>query len=490
MRDKITRAEMAELLGVTVETLRPDDLADCSDVEVEAAVEVEDETSRELDQAARDRKAEFDAMLGGYVACLDPVMFVRRADKKRLSTVAFDWRHNPAVNVIPKLADRYKDHAAKLALAQDTLQRTERVCYRPGEPDVCDDGAFNMWIDPKIEPLNEKPEIFIAHMKYLIPDEAERKLVLDYLAWMVQRPTLKIMFALLIVGEGGTGKSWLGYMLQVLFGDQNVAMVESEDAVTDTFNGWTVYKRLGFVHEIAPGGKVDLVARCKGVITERHIWVNEKYIARHRVDNCTNLIAISNHRDALKISRKDRRWCAVLANDDVFGTDDNGDPTSKTISYYEKLFACIGTPESPGAEVRRILHWLGKRDLSGFKGQSLAPLTDAKEEIADAQLSDLAAAVLADFRERRGAFAYSLTTPAEVLDQTSHSLSSERDRNLSTVAKVMTECGCRRVGKQLRLRGIQARLWTTSKAGAAQYANKPTPELAAVYEAERDDPSI
>jgi len=56
----------------------------------------------------------------------------------------------------------------------------------------------------------------------------------------------------------------------------------------------------------------------------------------------------SNHRDALKIARKDRRWLVVQGASDPFGVDDNGETTTKTTRYYETLFDCLGTPEAPG----------------------------------------------------------------------------------------------------------------------------------------------
>jgi hypothetical protein len=158
-------------------------------------------------------------------------------------------------------------------------------------------------------------------MDYLIPNQRERELALNCLAWCVQKPSEKQMFALLIVDDGGTGKGWIGYMLRVLFGGQNVAMIESDDPVKDMFN------------------------------------------ARFRAENRTNLLCCSNHRDALKIARKDRRWLVVQGASDPFGVDDNGETTTKTTRYYETLFGCLGTPEAPGDEVRRIKGWLMARDL-------------------------------------------------------------------------------------------------------------------------------
>ena len=212
-----------------------------------------------------------------------------------------------------------------------------------GEPDICGD-FLNMWQDPKIEPLPETPEIFLKHVDYLIPDQRERELALDWLAWCVQKPSEKQMFALLIVDDGGTGKGWIGYMLRVLFGDQNVAMIESDDPVKDMFNGWTLNRQLGFIHELVPDRRVDLASRLKGVITEAHIWVNEKFIARFRAENRTNLFCCSNHRDALRIARKDRRWLVVQGASDPFGVDSNGETTTKTTRTMKRYLVVSARP--------------------------------------------------------------------------------------------------------------------------------------------------
>jgi len=52
-------------------------------------------------------------------------------------------------------------------------------------------------------------------------------------------------------------RAGLASMLRVLFGDQNVAMIESDDPVKDMFNGWTLNRQLGFIHELVPDRRVD-----------------------------------------------------------------------------------------------------------------------------------------------------------------------------------------------------------------------------------------
>jgi Family of unknown function (DUF5906) len=439
---------------------------------------------------------EFREQLASFRYCLDPPSFIRRADKKMISEKSFNGRYAPLVNRIPKLEGRYKDNAPKLAISQSVLERIDGTCYRPGEPDTCGN-LLNMWQDPKIEPLPETPKLFLEHMDYLIPDQRERELALNWLAWCVQKPSEKQMFALLIVDDGGTGKGWIGYMLRVLFGDQNVAMIESDDPVKDMFNGWTLNRQLGFIHELVPDRRVDLASRLKGVITEAHIWVNEKFIARFRAENRTNLFCCSNHRDALKIARKDRRWLVVQGASDPFGVDDNGGATTKTTRYYETLFGCLGTPEAPGDEVRRIKGWLMARDLSKYNGKGLAPLTEMKIEVADNRHTDIEQTVIEAYRDRAGPFVGTLCSAADVADKLEFSF-EDNQQGLVMVSKAMREAGCRTLegkNRQIRVDTKQVRLWALSKRLAAKFSTMEPAALAELYKRQRarkpsaDDPA-
>ena len=429
---------------------------------------------------------EFREQLAGFRYCLDPPSFIRRADKKMISEKSFNGRYAPLVNRIPKLEARYKDSAPKLAISQSELERIDGTCYRPGEPDICGN-LLNMWQDPKIEPLPETPKIFLEHMDYLIPDQREREFALNWLAWCVQKPSEKQMFALLIVDDGGTGKGWIGSMLRVLFGDQNVAMIESDDPIKDMFNGWTLNRQLGFIHELIPDRRVDLASRLKGVITEAHIWVNEKFIARFRAENRTNLLCCSNHRDALKIARKDRRWLVVQGASDPFGVDDNGETTTKTTRYYETLFGCLGTPEAPGDEVRRIKGWLMARDLSKYNGKGLAPLTEMKVEVSDNRHTDIEQTVIEAYRDRAGPFVGTLCTAADVADKLEFSF-EDNQQGLVMVSKAMREAGCRTLegkNRQIRVDTKQVRLWAMSKKLAAKYSAMEPAALAELYKRQK-----
>ena len=466
----------------------------------EAAAEGEREEAE-----LKSSKARWAKVLDAHVLCLSPVAFIERDNKVALGPGQIDAAFNHIINRLP-LAPRYKDHAAKLAIGSpEGIKRVDAMCYRPGRPDICIETVsrpgkpprqvekFNMWIDPCVEPLDGSPMIFREHMRYLIPDQRERIIFLDWLSHLVQHPDQKIMYAVLIVGLERTGKSWLGYMLRKMLGFDNVAMVGDEDPIGDTFNGWTENKLLGVIHELAPNPKVDLVARVKPVITEPTIQVNEKYIKRHVAENACHILAISNHDTAVKMLRNNPRWLVIRAADDPQGVDDDGQATPAFDAYYKRLWDSIGPLDdaTPTDEVRRTLGWLRRRDVSKFI-RSIAPATETRNEIADAGGSDVANQVNDLYRNRLVPFlpGRTLVTPAEVAD----CLDARRERDLkdnplallNVVTAAMTALGCRKVTDKVRVGGDQGvRLWSTSRKLADKYKPMADAAVAAIYKRER-----
>jgi len=209
------------------------------------------------------------------------------------------------VTRIPNLLEaRYKDNAPKLCdLAKRVRAYRWHLLPPPRRAGHLRQLA-HMWQDQRIEPLPEAgPTIFLQHMDYLIPDQRERELALNWLAWCVQKPTEKQMFALLMVDDGGTGRAgWL-------HAPRAVRRPECRDDRKRRPGHRYVQRldrsnrQLGFIHELVPDRRVDLASRLKGVITEAHIWSMRN--SSHALGGePTNLLCCSNHRDALKIAAK------------------------------------------------------------------------------------------------------------------------------------------------------------------------------------------
>jgi hypothetical protein len=424
----------------------------------------------------------FALALGEHVGVQKPYCLIRRSDKEMLSPRSFNMEFNRIVNNIGGLKG-YKDDAAGYAIASPALNIVQTICYRPDGPAIID-RKFNMWSDPGITPLKGEPKIFLEHIAYLIPNESERRLLLSWLAWIVQHPDQKVQYAILIVGRGGTGKSWLGKLMERIFGADNVVLISEEDVVTSTFNGFSENKRLVFLHETPPKQMADLLDKVKGLITDRDIHINRKGIERYKAENFANLMAISN--EDVKINLTNRRWAVIRAADDPVGLNDRGRPTPAHAAYYKRLWDVVPNDGTVTDEVRSVLHYLRTLDLVALKFDAMvAPLTGAKEEASEAgEDGRLQARIAQAYKNREGPFRFNLLTAEDVAKH----VHASADKTLTTI---MLDVGCRKLRRadgrdvQVTLRDGRPRLWAANKAIAEHHTNTDPAELVSLYYAER-----
>jgi hypothetical protein len=465
-----------EFAGVPIEPFKPvGNPAKIAKEKVEREAVIEDKKARN----------NFLDMLQGYTLCTSPVVYIRREDHALVNEKAFRAMNNPYTAQM-RIAARYKDDASKYvqSLPFGQIERVRKMCYRPGQEQLVE-GMANMWTKPPITPLDEEPMMFLDHVDYLIPDPVERELLLNWMAHCIQKPMIKLMFALLIVDEKGrTGKSWLGYLMRVLLGRQNVVMLAEDDPVTSDFNAWSLNKSFGFIHEILPSGKSDIIMKLKGVITEDTRSINMKGIERHDAENRTNLMGATNHAKAVRIAQDDGRWAVVKGATDKRFCDDDGKPTDATVAYYVKLFACIGTPETPGDEARRVLAWMMKRDLSQFNGQGAAPQTNAKTFVADVTQGNWAAMLTEAKATKQAPFTRELFTAQEALEVLAlrYPSAQQSDVRNPALSEALIESGCRKIEGQIYVLGKRLRLWTLSPGLAKKYGEMKPAKLGAIFE--------
>ena len=96
-------------------------------------------------------------------------------------------------------------------ILKEQVSRTRKIAYRPDIHSlIITDGAsssINTHFPPQIEPIEGDYAPFIEFMEYLIPNEKERYQVLKWCATLISKPSVKIMYALLLISKvQGTGK--------------------------------------------------------------------------------------------------------------------------------------------------------------------------------------------------------------------------------------------------------------------------------------------
>jgi hypothetical protein len=454
------------------------------------AAEEADPAKIRRDKAQRRKMKSFLETLKDYTLCTSPVSFIASNSTDLISKATFSARYNPSTASM-QVPTRYKDDAAKyvISLPYGKIERVDGLCYRPGDEQRIVDGKANMWVKPAIEPLDEKPTILLGHVEYLIPDEVERKLVLDWMAHCVQKPMVKLMFALLIVDDKGrTGKSYLGYLMRALLGEQNVLMVGEDDKIGEKFNAERLNKCFTFIHEVMPEGKVNIIRSLRSAITEDGVWIEKKGVDKFLAENRNNIMAASNFIRAVKMMQDEGRWAVARGATDIRFCDDEGFATDKSVAYYNKLFVSIGmgpdpTVEGFGLEARRALNFFMKRDLSSFNGQSAAPKTKAKSEIAEVTQGNWASFLNEKKADKAAPFTRELFTAQEVLDVLAERFTTadKADARTPALSDALMECGCRKIEKQGRVGEKKTRFWTLSPGMAQKYNAMSPQEVADCY---------
>jgi energy-coupling factor transporter ATP-binding protein EcfA2 len=323
-------------------------------------------------------------------------------------------------------------------------------------------------------------------MDYLFPDERERKLVLQFLAWCIRNPDKKIQHALLIIGRKGTGKSWLAKLLSVLFGPHNVSVLERGGVIADRFDTSAERKQLVFVDELVPDGKRDLIHAIEPLIVGTQVGIERKGKDRIWIPNRANIIAVTNKETAIRLTdSKDRKWLVVRAAEDARDSD-----------YFKRLFAITPSDGTVTDEVRRVLWYLKTQvDLSDYDGLAPAPSTGTKDDVAESNQTSIAKQVSA---LRAGLLSqYTLVAFDDVRQLIATTTYAGDDAELSRqeadakIAAAMEAEGCRRVrGEQAYLSKDRpkVRLWATSPAALEYLQGLRLAELAAIYRQEHEQP--
>lgn len=294
----------------------------------------------------------------------------------------------------PQFADKFNiesTHDVNIYLTQG-FPKVFGLTFDPNKPLLIKnkDGwkMLNEWRDPNIEPIEGNVDRFIEHIKYLFPDKKEQNILLDWFAFNIQNPGEKIMWALIIIGSQGIGKSFFAHVLKSLVGDHNISCPTNEQ-INDKYTEWQKRCQIVIIEELMAKDRVDLINKLKPIITQPTTKIRQMYMTPYDYPNRFNIIAFTNHDNALVISKDDRRYC-ILKSD--------AKPESK--DYYNRLWQWINQERN----VQALLYYFLKRDISHFDPFDRAPLTRAKEQMIKISRSALDAWVQDNIEDKAWPF--------------------------------------------------------------------------------------
>ncbi len=214
--------------------------------------------------------------------------------------------------------------------------------------------------------------LFMDHVRNLIPSPTEQRILIDFMAYVVQNPGKRVRWALLLHGIEGNGKSYFSNVMQYALGSN--ARVVSTTAIDSPFTGWAEGAVLITVEEIRIAGtnKYGILDKMKPLITNDTIAVVHKGKDEKTIPNFASYMMMTNHADAIPVGDNDRRYCVISTRhtrkEDLYEQHGGAEGVA---TYFDKLFA--ETARRPDALVRMLMDWKVSAD---FNPAGRAPETD------------------------------------------------------------------------------------------------------------------
>lgn len=367
-------------------------------------------------------------------------------------------------------ADKLTDSKCE-SLIVKYARRVQRFAFHPGKPPLSEysktesDGqgeqtftCFNLFRGWRLKPLKRKVKasevaVIIEHIAYVLGEgdlaPKDRKLTplfLDWLAFQIQRPGVRIKWTWVIVSTGEQiGKDSLATIIERIIGHWNMTRVAGSE-LEDKRNTFLTEGHFAIVNEaMIPYRAMDNV---RTIITEQMIKVRFLYGEWSRLESFAIIIFFSNKENALGLTDDSKRFVVVI-----------NEAARRPDAYYKTLWESI---DGDGPQL--FMSFLEQRDISKFEANQPPPMTGDMARMIEANTSGEDAALSAWIENRERPFDRELATEADLISL----LKSERGLSVrpTTLRKMLARHGCRRLGENgvgvkldLNVKPKAMRLW-------------------------------
>lgn len=215
---------------------------------------------------------------------------------------------------------------------------------------------------------------FLTHLAKVLPDERDRQILLCYMAACVQHKGVKFQWAPLLQGVEGNGKTLFTRCVAEAVGRRYVHWPKASK-LSKEFNAWMLGKLFYGVEDIyVPDQKREIIEELKPMITGGDgLEIEGKGVDQISADVCGNFMFNSNHKDAVRKTQNDRRFC-VLFSAQQQAADLQRDGMSG--EYFPALYDWLRADGY--AIVSELLHTFPiPDDMNPARGCQRAPVTTA-----------------------------------------------------------------------------------------------------------------
>jgi hypothetical protein len=249
----------------------------------------------------------------------------------------------------------------------------KKVAYQPGLDRITENSEYNTWKGWKCEPKKGDVKPWKELLDHLFGDDKKAKDWFErWCAYPIQHPGAKMYTAAVLWGVAtGTGKSFVGYSLGEIYGQNFTEIGDAE--LLDERREWATEKQFILGDDVAGHEQRKFADRIKKMITQKEIRINKKYIPSYTEIDVLNYLFTSNNSDAFFLEDNDRRFFIheVLA----------GPKDPEFYKAYEKWIY--------GGGAAHLFYHLLHLDLGEMLATDRAPDTAAKQSMIHDGLSDV-----------------------------------------------------------------------------------------------------
>ena len=271
-------------------------------------------------------------------------------------------------------------------------------------------------------------EEFTNYLKYLIPDEKDYEFFMDWLAAKVQNMGFRGQAIIMVALTQGMGRTTLGKMLGVLFGEANMESVPFETLTGDSaYNDWQGKPIIVTDETLAiakDDNKYKVYERLKEKVdtTPKMVRINPKYGMQREQMCYTSYLMFSNHTDAMVMAKNDRRFRIIM---------NAHDPADA--KYFSKINNMLDAERGENYWARHVWRHLNERKVDSAELLKPAEMTQAKVEMLSQNMSPLDIVlhvifdnwpydIIATFMVKEILKPYLLTVAAEMPEKTRNSI--------------------------------------------------------------------
>lgn len=172
-----------------------------------------------------------------------------------------------------------------------------------------DSKFVNAFAVPEVDSRSGDATRFEEFVDKLFPDRNDKKIILSYMASIVQNKGKKVRWCPVIQGTQGNGKTTLMRIVEQAIGHQVSSVQSAKKIFGDNFNGWLEGKLFVGIDELKKVHYKDNVDDLNDMVTNHRISIRKMYCDPVQRGNYTNFMICTNHKDAVEVNGDTRRWC-------------------------------------------------------------------------------------------------------------------------------------------------------------------------------------